>query len=216
MEFKNKKILITAGPTWVALDKVRVISNIATGKTGILLAEKLSKLGAKVTLLLGPVQIDNLDTKIRVVNYRFFHELSKLLKNELQKKKYNIVIHSAAVSDYQPRKALAQKVKSGINNWIIKLAPTEKIIDSIKKISPESFLVGFKFEPDSSREYLFRQARLLMQHAKADLVVANTSKHRIYSASILGEKRVLGPFEVKPKLVNALIKEMGDIYVGYS
>ena len=54
MSLKNKRILITAGPTWVAIDSVRVISNIATGETGILLAKRLSLQGAKVTLALGP------------------------------------------------------------------------------------------------------------------------------------------------------------------
>ena len=61
-KLKNKKVLITAGPTWVPIDNVRVISNTATGETGILLSEKLKNLGAKVTLLLGPT---NLSLRLR-------------------------------------------------------------------------------------------------------------------------------------------------------
>ncbi|MBU1999188.1 MAG: phosphopantothenoylcysteine decarboxylase, partial [Candidatus Omnitrophica bacterium] len=67
---KNKKILITAGPTWVPVDDVRVISNSASGETGILLAKRLSGQGAKVTLLLGPIGNYNPDKKIKLVLFR--------------------------------------------------------------------------------------------------------------------------------------------------
>ena len=98
MNFKNKHILITAGPTWVPIDSVRVISNIATGQTGISLANQFSSLGAKVTLLLGPqansIQINN---DIKVINFKFFDELKQLLAKELKSKQLDLIIHSAAV-----------------------------------------------------------------------------------------------------------------------
>ena len=71
MVLKNKNILITAGPTWVPIDRVRVISNIATGKTGILLAKSANKLGAKVTLVLGPVGEVGLEKEINVKRFYF-------------------------------------------------------------------------------------------------------------------------------------------------
>jgi len=80
----TKSVLITAGPTWVAIDSVRVISNTATGETGTLLAERFAQQGAKVTLLLGPVSNCCLNKKIRVINFKFFDELRDKLIRELE------------------------------------------------------------------------------------------------------------------------------------
>ncbi len=143
-KLKNKKILITAGPSWVPIDRVRVISNIATGETGIILAERLLKEGARVTLLLGPQGTCCLDKRIKLRAYRFFDELKGLLSGELKLKKYDMVIHTAAVSDYRPLKQYSGKVKSGIKHWRLDLVPTEKIIDMIKKIL-ELYILIFSF-----------------------------------------------------------------------
>ena len=69
MGFKNKKILITAGPTWIAVDSVRVISNTASGETGQLLADRLAREGAKVTLVLGPVPNRLKNKKVKVIPF---------------------------------------------------------------------------------------------------------------------------------------------------
>ncbi len=140
-KLKNKRILITAGPTWVPIDSVRVISNVATGETGILLAEKLNAIGAKVTFLLGPAAgVPVINKGIRTIRFRFFDELKKVLIKELSSGKYDIVIHSAAVSDYRPMEKYGAKVSSNKNSWKIRLAPTEKLIDTVKKIDDSLFL----------------------------------------------------------------------------
>ena len=205
--FKNKKILITAGPTWVPLDKVRVIGNIASGETGILLAQRLERLGVKVTLLLGPVELCCFNNKIRLIRFRFFDELKNLIKRELTSKQYDIVIHSAAVSDYKPKSFYRRKVQSGIKQWSIDLVPTPKIIDMVKKIDPSLFLIGFKFEPKPNKAYLLNQAKVLLKHSGADLVVANTIYNTHYSAYIISPEKVSGVFRSKNKLATALIKE---------
>lgn len=202
MKLKNKKILITAGPTWVAIDGVRVISNTATGETGILLAEKLRYHGAKVTLLMGPTGACCLNKDIRLVHFQFFDELKDKLIRELRSKKYDIVIHSAAVSDYKPARVYSQKVKAD-KKWRLDLVPTEKIIDLIKKINPALFLVGFKFE--LNKERLFREAGSLMRRAKLDLAVANTAKKDRYQAYIVSPKRAYGPLFSKEGLAKKLI-----------
>ncbi|MCX5706087.1 MAG: bifunctional phosphopantothenoylcysteine decarboxylase/phosphopantothenate--cysteine ligase CoaBC, partial [Candidatus Omnitrophica bacterium] len=112
MNLKNKRVLITSGPTQVAIDSVRVITNNATAETGILLANKLKDSGAKVTLLLGLVNNCVLKKNIRVLNVRFFDELKRLIENELKVREYDLVIHSAAVSDYQPLNIYKQKIRS--------------------------------------------------------------------------------------------------------
>lgn len=203
----SKKILITAGPTWVPIDNVRVISNIATGQTGILLAREARKAGAKVTLLLGPgINECCLDKSIKIIRFQFFDELKDKLIKELRLKKYDIVIHSAAVADYKVAKFYSYKVKSGIKNWRLKLIPTEKIIDLIKKINRSPFLVGFKFEPVARKKILIDKTRGLINRAKLDLVVANTIDKSKYRAYIIDNcKQIYGPIFNKRKLADKLI-----------
>ncbi len=208
-KLKNKKILITAGPTWVAIDSVRVISNIATGETGILLAQALSKLGARVTLLLGPGQACCIGNRIKLIRYKFFSELKEAITEELKARHYDIFIHSAAVSDYEPRKVYSQKVKSGIKNWQLSLRPTEKIINLIKRIDRSLLVVGFKFQPDAEKKELLEKAKELMQQADLDLTVANTLSQGKYQAYIIDNSlRVWGEFLNKKNLVLNLIKAL--------
>lgn len=190
MTLKNKKILITAGPTWVAIDSVRVISNTATGQTGILLAKRLAKLGAKVTLVLGPVGQVKFSKRIRIISFRFFDQLKDIILKEISLAKYDAVIHSAAVSDYRPKKDYIRKVESGKKVWDLILKPTPKIINCIKKLDPSVFLVGFKFEPQVSKNLLFKRAKCLLKRAKLDLVIANTIKDNHYQAYFLTERNI--------------------------
>ena len=205
---RNKRILITAGPTWVPIDSVRVISNTATGQTGIILAEKLRKLGFKVTLLLGPVGLCHLNKNIRLLRFKFFEELKAILKRELSRSRYDIIIHSAAVSDYKPRKSFRRKLASGIKNFKIDLIPTEKIIDLFKKRDNSLFLAGFKFEPFVSKKELLAEAAELIKRSACDLVVANTVKAGRYSAYLVTSDKVQGPLYTKEKLAEQLIKNL--------
>ena len=210
MNLSNKRVLITAGPTWVPIDNVRVISNIATGETGILLAEEAHRQGAKVTLLLGPISDCHLDNSINIIRFKFFDELHKVVKEELKNKKYDIVIHSAAVSDYKPEICYRQKIKSGIRKWRLNLIPTPKIIDLIKKIDSALFLVGFKFEPGVSKQLLLKKAKNLMNAALLDLVVANSICNSRYAAYIMSKDKTYGVFRNKNSLTDKLIQMIGE------
>lgn len=210
MRFKNKKILITAGPTWVPIDSVRVISNIATGQTGILLAQSLQHLGARVTLLLGPGECFGLSDKIKLIRFKFFAELSNIIKKELNSQNYDIVIHSAAVSDYIPAKKYANKVKSGKRAWSLNLVPTPKIIDQIKKIDNTVFLVGFKFEPAANKRILIKKTKSLISCSNLDLAVGNSINKDRYEAYIVRDNLVRGPFLSKKKVAGKLIEVIGD------
>ena len=205
MNLKNTKILITAGPTWVKLDKVRVISNIASAKTGIILANKFVKAGARVTLFLGPVGEVGLGARIKVRRYRFFEELAAILKRELLSKRYDIVIHSAAVSDYKPKKILATKLKSGVKNLKLNLGPTPKLVNRIKNYADKVLLVMFKLELGVSKKILLERARKAMRSAGADLCVANTFSKNGYKAFIVGKDRVFCVANSKEKLAKKLL-----------
>ena len=166
------KVLITCGPTWVPIDDVRVISNISSGQMGHLIARFYNEIGAKVTLLEGPVT-HSLDVKgIRVIKYSFFDELAKALRTECAKK-YDVIVHAAAVADFKLPKASKVKLSS-VSKLNLQLVPTEKLIDSIKRLSPHSFLVGFKLESQLKERDLFRSTRKLFVESGCDVVVANT------------------------------------------
>ncbi len=223
MSLKGKRILITAGPTWIALDEVRVISNVATGENGIILAEELRKLGARVTLLLGPInpvvnsshgaKIFQLNKKIRLLKFTFFEELKNTVIKELKKHKYDCLFHSAAVSDYQPDKRLKTKVSSGKISWPINLVPTPKIIDLIRKADPKLFLVGFKFEPNARKGVLLKDAKDFMERSGSNLVVANTlTKNNKYLAYITDGTKIKGPFKTKKRLSRGLAGVLKQFY----
>jgi len=211
---KNKKILITAGPTWVKIDSVRVISNIATGQTGILLAQEARRQGAQVTLILGPVNICCLDKSIKVVHFRFFDELKSILIKELRAKKYDTVIHSAAVADYKPQKIFKHKINSNLKKVSLQLLPTPKLVDLIKKFDRSALAVAFKFEPYAKAKTLIRRAKTLFTRADMDLVVANSITDNCYQAYILSKDEITGPIFSKKKLSRELIKKMGEHFAG--
>lgn len=207
MNLKNKRILITAGPTWVPIDKVRVISNIASGRTGMLLAKLADRLGASVTLILGPVGEVDLDKSISIKRFFYFNELHNLVRSELKTKKYDIVIHSAAVSDYKPKKMFSRKIQSNIRNLNIELETTVKIADRIKKYAPDIFLAIFKLELNLPRDKMIERARKTMQESGADLTVVNTfSNKHPYKAMIIDRSKVFYKTDSKEELARKLLE----------
>jgi phosphopantothenoylcysteine decarboxylase/phosphopantothenate--cysteine ligase len=208
MSLKDKRILITAGPTWVAIDRVRVISNLATGETGFILADRFKKLGAKITLLLGPGNFSGATAGIKVKCFKYFSELAQLLDKELKTGNYAAVIHAAAVADYQPKAIIQRKVSSRHKNWKINLVPTKKLIKSLKKYQTDLFTVGFKFEPDADKDNLVAEGKTLLKTANLDLVVANSDQNSGYQAYILDGRHKYGPFLSKVKMVVYLSRLM--------
>ena len=209
INFKGKKVLITSGPTWVPIDSVRVISNTATGETGILLAKKFMQQGYRVTLLLGPVNITIGNNKIKVKHFSFFSELNTLLRNEL-KKDYDIVIQSAAISDFTPKFSGNKKINSQCKKLKLILKPTVKIINCLRKLKPNAFLVGFKFEPQLKTSRLIKKTRNLIKSANLDLAVGNNlldkRLDKQYNAYLVNKTDAYGPFLSKSAMVNNLIK----------
>ncbi len=197
---QGKKILITAGPTWVALDAVRVLSNNASGETGIKLAEKLQSSGAQVTLFLGPVAACCSNTDIKVIHFCYFDELRSKLIHELKRKKYDTIIHSAAVSDFKPLHEHTGKLSSG-KDLTVRLTALPKIITDIKRLCGRARLVMFKLEVDVSQKTLIARARKAARAAGAEIVVANSFNP--YRAFILTQDRALET-KNKTQVVSAL------------
>lgn len=170
------KVLVTAGPTWVRLDKVRILTNIFTGRTGLLIAKELAAKGFKVKLLLGPSGTSLKGYDFPIKRFRFFDELKSLVQAELKDKSIKAVIHSAAVSDYKPCKIYKSKMPSSKKDLVIRLRPTEKIIAGIKKKRKDVFLIQFKLEAGLKKQDLIKRAYRSLVKNKSDLVVANDFK----------------------------------------
>jgi len=203
LDIKNRRILITAGPTWAPIDSVRVISNIATGKTGILLAQNLQRLGAKVTLVLGPAGDCSLNKKIKLIRFRFFDELKQIIRKELRAKEYDIVIHSAAVSDFKAARAIKGKLVSG-RTHNLKLITLPKISSDIRRYAPEARLILFKLESGIPDSELIKRSREMLKRQGANLAVANRAEP-FYRAFITGEDNIYAQVDSKEGLAEGLV-----------
>ena len=206
----HKKILITCGPTWAPIDSVRVISNISTGQIGHLIARECLKQKAQVTLLEGPIRQNFPLKKIKLLKFSYYNELLSLLKKEL-KKGYHIVIHAAAVSDYQLRKVFAVKINSKGKKLKLNLIPTQKMINLIKRIDPGVFLVGFKLESKLSRQLAIHKTRGLFNQAKCDLAFINTLKNKAYKGFIINKDgSILARGQSRQNIAKQLVKNISD------
>jgi len=167
----GKHILITAGPTIEHIDPVRVITNQSTGKTGVLLSREMISAGAHVTLVYGP-GVEEVPRGARVISVKTVNEMFNAVKKEMRRNRFDVVILAAAAADYTtiPSKA---KIKSVQRKIIIKLQRAPKIIDHVKKIQKDVFLVGFKAEADVSKKALIASAIKKIRESGADMVIAN-------------------------------------------
>lgn len=203
----NKKVLITCGPTWVPIDDMRIISNRSTGSLGQLLAKAFVQSGANVTVLEGPVDQRLKLKSLKIIPYHFFDELFSLLKDELTKN-YDIIIHAAAISDYQLKKPFKAKINSDQNELTLTFKRTPKIIEQIKKINPNIFLVGFKLESKMTESIAREESAPLFKKSKCDLVVANSITNDKYNGFILDKESCLTTVNSRADLAKNLIKAL--------
>lgn len=165
----GKKVLITAGPTYEAIDPVRFIGNRSSGKMGIALAEAAAEMGAEVTLILGPTHLLPKETSInliRVESAKEMHSESVNIFNVI-----DIAIMAAAVADYRPRLVLDRKIKKTESTITIELEKTEDVLQSLGNTKEEGqFLVGFALETDNE----LANAQVKLQRKNADLIVLNS------------------------------------------
>ena len=212
-KLKNKKVLMTAGPTIEYIDPVRVITNLSSGKTGTLLASELISAGAKVTLVYG--QGNQTPSKgIKVINVTTSKEMFDATKKEL-KKKFDVIIMTAAVSDYTPENLSKSKIKSDKKSLVIRLKKTPKIIDLVRKYQKDALLVGFKAETNLTKTALIKLAQKKMKESGADIIVANDigkkyQKNTDYNqVLILNNKKIISSgWKKKEKIVKIIKKEI--------
>ena len=212
-KLKNKKVLMTAGPTIEYIDPVRVITNLSSGKTGTLLASELISAGAKVTLIYGPGN-QTPSKGIKVINVTTSKEMFDATKKEL-KKKFDIVIMAAAISDYTPENPSKSKIKSDKKSLIIRLKKAPKIIDLVRKYQKNALLVGFKAETNLTKIALIKSSQKKMKESGADIIVANDigkkyQKNTDYNQVLIlnNKKTISSGWKKKEKIVKIIKKEI--------
>ena len=168
LPLRGKQVLITAGPTYEAIDPVRFIGNHSSGKMGFEIAKAASNLGAEVTLITGPTHqniVHNLVTVIPVVSAEEMYN-----KVHLHYKTADIAILSAAVADYRPKNVSNQKIKKKDSTFTVELEKTKDILKSLGEIKTNQFLVGFALETNNEME----NAMGKLKSKNLDLIVLNS------------------------------------------
>ncbi|WP_027388355.1 bifunctional phosphopantothenoylcysteine decarboxylase/phosphopantothenate--cysteine ligase CoaBC [Chryseobacterium gregarium] len=169
---EGKTVLITAGPTYEAIDPVRFIGNHSSGKMGFSLAEEASKRGAKVILISGPssekIKGNNID----------LHQVTSA-KEMLAKvfefyETVDIGIASAAVADYAPKEVALEKIKKDGENLTIELVKNPDILKTMGEKKTHQFLVGFALETQNEEE----NAKGKLEKKNLDMIVLNSLRDK--------------------------------------
>jgi phosphopantothenoylcysteine decarboxylase/phosphopantothenate--cysteine ligase len=168
----GKRILVTGGPTRAYLDAFRYITNPSSGKMGVAIAQNALDRGAEVTLVYGPGSAKP-PMGVKVVPILGTDDMLVAVQNELSEKRYHSAILSAAAADYGAPDRDMEKTPSGKNEWVITLKPLPKVIENVKKVDADVYLVGFKAEYDLTDEELIQRSHKRMIEAGMDLIVAN-------------------------------------------
>lgn len=167
----GKKLLVTAGPTYEAIDPVRFIGNHASGLMGFQLAEKAASLGAEVTLVSGPSHLTIQNSAIKQIKVVSAEQmLQEVLHNYPQT---DIAIMAAAVADYRPAKVAVEKVKKADATWTLELEKTTDILLELGKQKTHQLLVGFALETNNELEH----AKQKLQKKNLDFIVLNSLNH---------------------------------------
>jgi phosphopantothenoylcysteine decarboxylase/phosphopantothenate--cysteine ligase len=210
----GKKVLVTAGPTYEAIDPVRFIGNHSSGKMGIAIAKELYKRGADVTLVLGPVGIPFSANGINLVNVTSAEEMYRACHEVFDKAE--LAILSAAVADYTPAVKADQKIKKKDSTLTLELTKTKDILKSLgEKKKANQVLVGFALETNDEE----KNALVKLKEKNADLIVLNSMndkgagfKHDTNKITIFGRDGEEIRFDTKSKeevakdIVDTIIK----------
>ena len=211
LPLKGRKVLITAGPTYEAIDPVRFIGNHSSGKMGFEIAKTAANLGAEVVLIAGPSN--------QQINHAFIQRINITSAQEMYEVAHryydacDIAILSAAVADYRPKNIASQKIKKKDAALEIALEPTKDILASLGALKKNQFLVGFALETNDGIVH----AKGKLHRKNLDMIVLNslqdkgagfatdTNKITIIDAQMNEEA-----FEVKPKseVAEDIIKEV--------
>ncbi|MGB3150365.1 MAG: bifunctional phosphopantothenoylcysteine decarboxylase/phosphopantothenate--cysteine ligase CoaBC [Maribacter sp.] len=168
LPLQGKKVLITAGPTYEAIDPVRFIGNHSSGLMGFELAKTAADLGAKVNLVSGPSQFTVDNSSIHLTNVVSADEMYEKVHDYFEDA--DIVICAAAVADYKPKTKAKEKIKKSDDEFSLELVKNKDILFSLGQAKRQQYLVGFALETENEVE----NAKKKLKRKNLDAIVLNS------------------------------------------
>src|SRR6056300_735039 len=215
LPLKGKKVLITAGPTYEAIDPVRFIGNHSSGKMGFEIAKAAANLGAKVVLISGPTHQNVSHSLIEVVPVISAQDMYGAVHERFET--VDIAVLSAAVADFSPKEVASQKIKKKTDTLTLELTKTKDILASLGEIKKQQYLVGFALETNNELE----NAKGKLKKKNLDLIVLNSLndkgagfKSDTNKVTFIDNKNQITEFKLKSKaevatdLMNKIISEI--------
>jgi len=215
LPLKGEKVLVTAGPTYEAIDPVRFIGNHSSGKMGFEIAKAAANLGAEVVLVTGPTHekaTHNLISIVPVVNAEDMYQAAQRCFENI-----DIAILSAAVADFKPKEVASKKIKKTERALNIELEKTKDILASLGEMKTHQYLVGFALETHNEIE----NAKDKLKRKNLNLIVLNSLNDKgagfkgdtnkvtfINDQSQILEFQLKSKAEVASDLLNEIIKQI--------
>lgn len=212
LPLKGKKAIVTAGPTLEPIDPVRFIGNHSSGKMGYAIAETLADQGASVTLISGPSTLNLQHANITRINVTTADEMYKECRSFFDDT--DIVVLTAAVADYKPKKKASQKIKKEENSIHLELTKTIDIAESLGREKKNGqIIVGFALESENE----LKNAKDKIKKKKFDLIVLNSLKdegagfgYDTNKITLIDSNDSIKKFELKSKkeVANDIVEEI--------
>ncbi|MEY5068470.1 MAG: bifunctional phosphopantothenoylcysteine decarboxylase/phosphopantothenate--cysteine ligase CoaBC [Bacteroidota bacterium] len=201
LPLSGKKALVTAGPTYEAIDPVRFIGNHSSGKMGFSIAEELYQLGAEVVLISGPSAQQLQNKKIKRIDVISAAEMHEAVSQHYSQA--DITVMSAAVADYQPELVAKEKIKKKETAFSINLVKTVDILSELgSRKKSGQLLIGFALETEHEQEHAIQK----LQKKNLDLIVLNSLKDEgagfkgdTNKITLIDKKLEIKTFELKTK-----------------
>lgn len=217
-KLSGKKVLVTAGPTYEAIDPVRFIGNHSTGKMGFSIAEEFARLGATVNLVTGPTQQHINHPRVNVISVTSAEQMYTSCASLFSST--DIAVLAAAVADYRPVEVASQKIKKKDTNLTIELTKTQDIAASLGKLKHNGqVMVGFALETENEQA----NAQTKLEKKNFDLIVLNSLNDKgagfgydTNKITIMDREQHVKSFELKNKkevakdIVKAIIEKLHD------
>ncbi len=213
LPLKGKKVLVTAGPTYEAIDPVRFIGNHSSGKMGFDIANELAMNGAEVTLVSGPTHLSVSKASINLIRVQSAQDMYDVCHQYFDK--VDVAIAAAAVADYRPKNIASQKIKKNEATFVIDLEKTKDILASLGEKKRNQFLIGFALETENEIEH----AKQKIQKKNLDLIVLNSLNdkgagfgHATNKVTFIDNNGNIEPMDLKSKeevasdIVNKIIQ----------
>ena len=215
LPLKGKKVLITAGPTYEAIDPVRFIGNHSSGKMGFEIAKASANLGAEVILITGPTHQKVAHSLINVIPVTSAQDMYDETHNHF--KNVDVAILSAAVADFKPKDVATQKIKKKDSTLTLELEKTKDILASLGDIKKQQYLVGFALETNDE----LKNAKGKLKRKNLNLIVLNSLNDKgagfkgdTNKVTFIDDKEQITEFQLKSKaevasdLLNKITKEI--------